>query len=175
MKLYSVEDLKQRYEDKPSSATIYKYFKRKELEQYIVFDNGKKITEEGVIVLDKIRETNKKYRGEAKVEQDIPFNNKSACKEVVEPSNDYSLIIQTLNEQLKIKDKQLEEKDQQLNKLYDLLEQHTQTITLQTRTLQLKEGKDIILEQAENKEPVIYQEQEEVKTKKGFWSWLTNK
>ena len=175
MKLYSVEDLKQRYDDKPSSATIYKYFKRKELEEYIIQDHGKKLTEEGVHILDEIRNNNKKYRGEVKEEPEDTQDNTSNFKTSNNNNSNYEVVIQALTEQLKVKDEQLKQKDLQITRLYDILEKNTNTIALQNGTLQLKEHKDILKEQTEEKQNIIFEKEAEAVEKKSFFNWFFKK
>ena len=143
MKLYSVNDLKERYPEKPSNTTIYKYFKLEELKPYIVEEDGKKLREDGLEVLDSIRAKKEKYRPKfdtSTIQKQDNVNNDQEDKSYkiecsgLDPS-DIKELINSLKDQLKVKDEQLQEKDRQIKELHQILYNTTNTITLQNGTI----------------------------------------
>lgn len=162
MSTYTVEDLQNRYEDKPSKTTIYNYFKREDIKPYVIEDGGLRLTEDGIIVLDTIRAKNKKYRVIKEERQDVLQENTEEKQENKDYNNSFNDMIQTLKKQLEIKDeqiqekdKQIEQKDLQISKLHDIIQETTQTIAMQNGTLQLKEHNEIIKGSVEKQE-IIY-------------------
>lgn len=186
MKLYSVNDLRERYPDKPSSTTIYKYFKLEELSPYVVEDDGKKLKEDGLSVLDQIRAKNEKYR--AKVDTSTRSyqeeNNQSKEEKAYKiecsgiDASDIKDLINSLKDQLRVKDEQLKEKDQQIKELHQVLYNTTNTIALQNGTIALQNGslkvEDInekinnTVQEIEVKETII-QESAPAPSKKSFF------
>lgn len=179
MALYSVNDLIKLYNNEMTAQTIYKYFAKEELKDYVVQEKGKRLKAEGIPVLNQLRKDAEKYRQKKPSSSNNniinnEFQVNAEMQKLVVDAEKYKLLAEEYKKQVEIK-------DNQINELHQIITRHVDTIQKLNGTLQLQAGNDILEKNAEEKEDINYidtAEKIEIQPtsceRKGFFGWLNN-
>ena len=109
MALYSVNDLIKLYNNEMTAQTIYKYFAKEELKDYVVQEKGKRLKAEGIPVLNQLRKDAEKYRQKKPSSSNNniinnEFQVNAEMQKLVVDAEKYKLLAEEYKKQVEIKD-----------------------------------------------------------------------